>query len=121
MMLFLLAAAAALFCCVALLRWFCAPVFSARQHRRAAASLAPPVFLQPDGGAAVPFPTLAAPPSVYLSLIVPSYNEEERLPIMLDQTMAYLLCASLSAGGSGGGLVVTVALRQTHLICPACV
>jgi len=27
---------------------------------------------------------------VYLSVIVPSYNEEERLPVMLDETLAYL-------------------------------
>ena len=27
---------------------------------------------------------------IELSLVVPSYNEEERLPIMLDETVAYL-------------------------------
>ena len=27
---------------------------------------------------------------IELSLVVPSYNEEERLPIMLDQTLAHL-------------------------------
>lgn len=37
-----------------------------------------------------PFPSLSSPPTVDLSLIVPAYNEEERLPIMLDQTLLYL-------------------------------
>lgn len=34
------------------------------------------------------FPSIFDEPSVTLSVIVPAYNEEERLPIMLDQTIA---------------------------------
>lgn len=37
-----------------------------------------------------PFPPTSAPASVYLSLVVPAYNEVERLPIMLDETLEYL-------------------------------
>ncbi|XP_037126624.1 dolichyl-phosphate beta-glucosyltransferase [Syngnathus acus] len=36
------------------------------------------------------FPSLHDPPSVELSVIVPSYNEELRLPVMLDEAMDYL-------------------------------
>lgn len=36
------------------------------------------------------FPTLADPPSLLLSLVIPAYNEEVRLPVMLDATLAYL-------------------------------
>jgi len=36
------------------------------------------------------FPTLADPPTVLLSLVIPAYNEEVRLPVMLDATLAYL-------------------------------
>lgn len=39
----------------------------------------------------VPTPDIAnTQPSVYLSLVVPAYNEEERLPVMLDATLQYL-------------------------------
>jgi hypothetical protein len=37
-----------------------------------------------------PFPTMEDAPTLMLSLVVPAYNEEERLPIMLDETLAYL-------------------------------
>lgn len=37
-----------------------------------------------------PFPTLADPPTLLLSLVIPAYNEEDRLPIMLDATLSYL-------------------------------
>lgn len=40
--------------------------------------------------ATAPFPTLEAPPTLALSLVVPAYNEEARLPVMLDETLAYL-------------------------------
>lgn len=36
------------------------------------------------------FPPLSAEPAVYLSLVVPAYNEEKRMPTMLDETIAYL-------------------------------
>jgi len=37
-----------------------------------------------------PFPSLGDPPSVDLSVIVPAYNEEERLPSMLEECLAFL-------------------------------
>jgi hypothetical protein len=36
------------------------------------------------------FPTVDDAPSLALSLVVPAYNEEERLPVMLEETIAYL-------------------------------
>jgi dolichyl-phosphate beta-glucosyltransferase len=41
-------------------------------------------------GTRVPFPSLFAPPSVDLSVIVPAYNEAARLPAMLDEALAFL-------------------------------
>lgn len=43
-----------------------------------------------EGAAVAAFPTLEAAPALTLSLVVPAYNEEARLPIMLDETLAYL-------------------------------
>jgi len=36
------------------------------------------------------FPWNTKDSSIYLSVVVPSYNEEERLPIMMDETLDYL-------------------------------
>lgn len=36
------------------------------------------------------FPSINDPASVELSVIVPAYNEEERLPMMMDETLEYL-------------------------------
>lgn len=44
----------------------------------------------PNGNEKVPFTTIFDPASVYLSLVVPAYNEEKRLPKMLDETLNYL-------------------------------
>ncbi|XP_077447624.1 dolichyl-phosphate beta-glucosyltransferase [Stigmatopora argus] len=41
-------------------------------------------------GSQEPFPSLREPPSVELSVVVPAYNEELRLPVMLDEAMEYL-------------------------------
>jgi len=38
----------------------------------------------------VEFPSLTDSPAVYLSVIIPAYNEEKRLPFMLDEALAYL-------------------------------
>ena len=43
-----------------------------------------------EEGSLAAFPTLEAAPALTLSLVVPAYNEEARLPIMLDETLAYL-------------------------------
>lgn len=47
-------------------------------------------FLDPKQGKSIPFPSLTDPPSVDLSVIVPAYNEEERLPAMLNEALEYL-------------------------------
>lgn len=36
------------------------------------------------------FPSINDPASVELSVIVPAYNEEERLPMMMDEALEYL-------------------------------
>ncbi|CAH1400616.1 unnamed protein product [Nezara viridula] len=38
----------------------------------------------------IPFPSIKDPPTVSLSVIVPAYNEEERLPPMLDECLDFL-------------------------------
>lgn len=44
-----------------------------------------------DGAQQQPFPSLLTdPPSITLSVVVPAYNEEERLPTMLDECLEYL-------------------------------
>ena len=41
-------------------------------------------------GEMTPFPSVFDPPQLYVSFIVPAYNEEQRLPSMLDTTLTYL-------------------------------
>lgn len=54
-------------------------------------TMAEKTFVCPElGGKRQPFPSVMDEPSVYVSLIVPSYKEEERLPRMLDETLVYL-------------------------------
>ncbi len=38
----------------------------------------------------MPFPSLFESPSLDLSVIIPAYNEESRLPVMLDECVDYL-------------------------------
>jgi len=38
----------------------------------------------------IPFNSIDSPPTVYLSVIVPAYNEKQRLPIMMDETIDYM-------------------------------
>lgn len=47
-------------------------------------------MIEPADGEAEPFPTVFDDAEVYLSLIVPAYNEESRLPMMLEDTLRYL-------------------------------
>lgn len=37
-----------------------------------------------------PFPSIYDPASVYLSIIVPAYNEQDRMPSMLHDTLRHL-------------------------------
>lgn len=49
------------------------------------------VFEDPSTGHLTPFPsTIGSPPTLYLSLVVPAYKEETRLPKMMEETMMYL-------------------------------
>ena len=43
-----------------------------------------------EGGARKLFPSLFDQPSRYITLVVPAYNEELRLPSMMDETLRYL-------------------------------
>jgi len=48
-------------------------------------------FVDPNlSDSRIKFPSLSSPSTVHLSIIVPAYNEKKRLPIMLDETLAYL-------------------------------
>ena len=46
-------------------------------------------FVDPSTKERVLFPSINDPPSLHLSVIVPSYNEEKRLPVMLDESLEY--------------------------------
>jgi hypothetical protein len=50
----------------------------------------PPEGTASDGTEDEAFPTLDDPPTVGLSLVIPAFEEEKRLPKMLDPTLAYL-------------------------------
>lgn len=39
----------------------------------------------------MPFPSLFESPSLDLSIVIPAYNEEERLPVMLEESVSYLV------------------------------
>ncbi|XP_076903614.1 uncharacterized protein LOC143558716 [Bidens hawaiensis] len=49
-----------------------------------------PIFENPNSLKQVSLPYLYDPAQKYISLIVPAYNEELRLPVALDETMNYL-------------------------------
>ncbi|KAG9151489.1 hypothetical protein Leryth_015109 [Lithospermum erythrorhizon] len=51
---------------------------------------ASPVFEDPNSLKSVPCPNISDPAEKYLSLIVPAFNEEYRLPAALDETLNYL-------------------------------
>lgn len=71
-----------------------------RPHPKIVRTQQETTFLDPQTGKCLPFPDLIENrsyqttklfESVYLSVIIPAYNEDERLPIMLEETMDYLL------------------------------
>jgi len=47
-------------------------------------------YEDPASGSKLPFPLLADEPSIDLSVIIPAYEEEQRLPVMLDECMEFL-------------------------------
>lgn len=48
------------------------------------------LYIDPATKEKLPFPTIEDKSSVHLSVIVPAYNEEKRLPVMLDECLEYL-------------------------------
>ncbi|CAN1746963.1 Dolichyl-phosphate beta-glucosyltransferase ALG5A [Linum perenne] len=50
----------------------------------------PAVFEDPNSLKQVPCPHLVDPAEKYISLIIPAFNEEHRLPAALDETINYL-------------------------------
>lgn len=57
-------------------------------------------------GTRVPFPSIYAAPSIDLSIIVPAYNEQERLPAMLNETLDYLTARAVAAPGFSFEVIV---------------
>jgi dolichyl-phosphate beta-glucosyltransferase len=51
-------------------------------------------------GTVVPFPSLYAPASIDLSVIVPAYNESDRLPAMLEEALQVLCGRNIAGGGA---------------------
>ncbi|CAI9768301.1 unnamed protein product [Fraxinus pennsylvanica] len=51
---------------------------------------ASPIFEDPNSLKPVPCPQILDPAEKYISLIIPAYNEEHRLPGALDETLNYL-------------------------------
>ncbi|CAK9135614.1 unnamed protein product [Ilex paraguariensis] len=51
---------------------------------------APPIFEDPNSSKPVPCPHIFYPAEKYISLIVPAFNEEHRLPGALHETLNYL-------------------------------
>nr|KAF6459977.1 ALG5 dolichyl-phosphate beta-glucosyltransferase [Molossus molossus] len=47
-------------------------------------------FFLNSGGQREALPSIAAAPTKQLSVVVPSYNEEKRLPVMMDEALGYL-------------------------------
>ncbi|EDW04060.1 dolichyl-phosphate beta-glucosyltransferase [Drosophila grimshawi] len=47
-------------------------------------------YLDPKTIKTIEFPSLDEPPTLELSVIVPAYNEEQRLPAMLDECLSFL-------------------------------
>ncbi|XWS07763.1 hypothetical protein CRYUN_Cryun41cG0018600 [Craigia yunnanensis] len=66
-------------------------VFEAYRRRHNNAHVeAPAIFEDPKSLKQVPCPYIFDPAEKYLSLIIPAFNEEHRLPGALDETMIYL-------------------------------
>ncbi|XP_077292149.1 dolichyl-phosphate beta-glucosyltransferase wollknaeuel [Arctopsyche grandis] len=47
-------------------------------------------YFKNGDGKSIPFPSLSDPPTIHLSVVVPAYEEELRLPPMLDECLEYL-------------------------------
>mmetsp|Transcript_16698 Transcript_16698/g.21438 ORF Transcript_16698/g.21438 Transcript_16698/m.21438 type:complete len:358 (-) Transcript_16698:214-1287(-) len=83
-------------CVPAGLSWLLSPIFVARGHRNDIAKFIKyanhaSFYQEPKAqGELRCFPSVYDEPSKTVSLIVPAYNEEDRITIMLDQTLAFM-------------------------------
>mmetsp|Transcript_11078 Transcript_11078/g.17517 ORF Transcript_11078/g.17517 Transcript_11078/m.17517 type:complete len:306 (-) Transcript_11078:55-972(-) len=94
--LLLIAVFIALFALVSLgLWWFTTPI--RQSFTNTPAGEYKHAFVDPSSGNTTAFPSLFDEPTVKLSIIVPAYNEEERIKKMLDDTLAYLKTKDFSA------------------------
>lgn len=57
-------------------------------------------------GTRVPFPSLFAPSSIDLTVVVPAYNESARLPAMLDEMLGFLTARSKESPGFSFEVIV---------------
>lgn len=66
------------------------PIISAGKSQRTPDHHSELYFTAFPSSTRVAFPRLHDPPSLYLTLVVPAYNEQERLPSMMDDMLSYL-------------------------------
>jgi dolichyl-phosphate beta-glucosyltransferase len=76
------------------LKWFFSPVLSSFRDQSSGLNTKPS-FLDSKSQQRIAFPKLDVAPSVRLSLIVPAFNEQERLPVMMDDTLRFLSYAHI--------------------------
>uniref|UniRef100_A0A7S3YV48 dolichyl-phosphate beta-glucosyltransferase n=1 Tax=Lotharella globosa TaxID=91324 RepID=A0A7S3YV48_9EUKA len=74
--------------------WFTTPVRESFTNRSATSYTH--VYTDPSSGEEGKFPSLFDEASLRLSLVVPAYNEEDRIEVMMDETMKYLESKSFS-------------------------
>jgi len=73
------------------LAWVFQPAIVAHRRRGVAPSPGEGFFTNPATGGREPFPSIERDaPEVTLTVVVPAYNEEERLHLMLDPALAFL-------------------------------
>lgn len=89
-LLYFLAVVFLLSCVGALIKgilWFISPVLIAKKHMK---EPVPRSFYDPKRDELISFGDLVDKPSLFLSVIIPAYNEQERLPAMLNECLAFL-------------------------------
>ncbi|KAK8830699.1 hypothetical protein WA577_004426 [Blastocystis sp. JDR] len=71
--------------------WLLSPILKSNAHTKCDIHASETVFFNPITNKEDPFPSLDDDATLALSVIVPAYNEEKRLPKMLDECIAYLM------------------------------
>ncbi|CAK4177422.1 unnamed protein product [Aphanomyces euteiches] len=82
-----------------LVRWFFAPVVVAKHFLKTFDPKKQWTYRDPITSKRLPFPSLSSAPTCYLSIIVPAYNESERILPMLHDTIAYMDTRAKSNAG----------------------